>query len=52
MINGTYFGVDTRLIGDAALWAALILTIISGYMYFKDYWAVIVKPGAKTKDQT
>ena len=51
LINDTYLGVNAGLIGVIALWAALLLTIVSGYMYFKDYWAVIVKPGSHNGDQ-
>ena len=51
LINDTYLGVNAGLIGVIALWAALLLTIVSGYMYFKDYWAVIVKPGSHSGDQ-
>ena len=48
LIQDTYLGVDTGLIGYLALRAALLLTIVSGYLYFKDYWALFAKP--KTKD--
>ncbi len=52
LIHDTYLGVNTGLIGAVGLWAALVLTIISGYLYFKDYWAVIVKPETNSEDQT
>lgn len=51
LIHDTYFGVNTGLIGAVALWAALALTIVSGYMYFKDYWALIVKPETRPEKE-
>ncbi len=44
LVKDTYLGVDFGLIGYLSLWVALLLTIISGYLYFKDYWTVVAKP--------
>jgi CDP-diacylglycerol--glycerol-3-phosphate 3-phosphatidyltransferase len=44
LINETYFQVDFGLVGLLALYAALGLTLVSGYFYFKNYWRLISRP--------
>ncbi|MBW1713691.1 MAG: CDP-diacylglycerol--glycerol-3-phosphate 3-phosphatidyltransferase [Deltaproteobacteria bacterium] len=41
LVHEKIFGLEAELIGTVGLYAALGLTILSGYFYFKDYWAVI-----------
>ncbi len=37
-----YFGIDVRAIGVFFLYAALVLSVWSGWLYFKDYWKLIL----------
>lgn len=37
-----YFGLNTRLAGHLFLYAALVLTLLSAWLYFRQYWAVII----------
>jgi len=41
LVKETYLGLDFGLVGGLALWVATGLTIVSGWFYFKSYWAVI-----------
>ena len=41
LVHEPHLGFDFGRVGGLALWAATGLTIISGWLYFKDYWAVI-----------
>jgi CDP-diacylglycerol--glycerol-3-phosphate 3-phosphatidyltransferase len=35
-----YFGVDFHMVGKVVLWLALILTLLSGWAYFKAFYTV------------
>lgn len=52
LINQPLWGVNFGLIGVVALDGALALTIISGYLYFKDYWKVISQSGEPRKEDS
>ena len=41
LVHEPVLGVDLGLVGSVALWVATGLTIVSGWLYFKSYWAVI-----------
>lgn len=44
-IQGTYYGINFGFYGCIFLYIALALTLFSGWVYFKQYWALIIKPG-------
>jgi CDP-diacylglycerol--glycerol-3-phosphate 3-phosphatidyltransferase len=45
LVNEPHLGLDFGLVGSVALWIATGLTIVSGWFYFKNYWAVISRDG-------
>jgi len=45
LLHYPYFGYDMHFLGTVFLYAALGLTVLSGWFYFKEYWAVISRSG-------
>ncbi|MBW1714016.1 MAG: CDP-diacylglycerol--glycerol-3-phosphate 3-phosphatidyltransferase [Deltaproteobacteria bacterium] len=41
LLHYPYWGVNINLIGTLFLYAALVLTVLSGWLYFKNHWGVI-----------
>lgn len=38
-----YYGLDMALLGTICLYIALVLTLWSGWVYFRQYWSLIIK---------
>ena len=44
LLHYPYFGLNAQLAGSLFLYAALVLTLLSAWLYFRQYWAVIITP--------
>ena len=44
LLHYSYYGLDTQFVGNLFLYAALVLTLLSAWLYFRQYWAVIITP--------
>ncbi len=49
LLHYQYFGLSMHFWGGLFLYAALILTLLSGWFYFREYWAVISQAGRSSE---
>jgi CDP-diacylglycerol--glycerol-3-phosphate 3-phosphatidyltransferase len=41
LLHYTYFGIDFHAVGMFCLWVAVILTLWSGFVYFRKFWHLL-----------